>query len=148
MSDRTLSPLMSEIKLWPADWAPAGWAFCDGSLLSTTAYPGLYSLIGNMYGGNGQEGTFALPDLRGRVPLGVGQPLSGDGFLLAQAAGSNTVTLDDAQIPTASSGGSGGTPGAVTGSSDVTAAQPHSNMQPFLALNFIINLTGYFPQRS
>jgi len=163
-------PYVGEIRIFAGSFAPAGWMFCDGQLLPISEYETLFNLIGTTYGGDGQS-TFALPDLRGRLPLH-----QGNGFTLAEAAGVESVTLTTQQIPihthallastniagsTAASGNitgqtgaiqiyRGGTPnaplaaGAVTG---VGGSQPHSNLQPFLCVSFIISLFGIFPHQ-
>ncbi|WP_137938023.1 tail fiber protein [Chitinivorax sp. B] len=90
---------IAEIRLWAGTWAPVGWQFCNGQLLQVNSNAALFSLIGNTYGGDGRT-TFALPDLRGRVPLGVGQ---GQGlptnYQLAGKGGAESVTLSQAQLP-------------------------------------------------
>jgi len=161
------SPFVGEIRMFGGNFAPAGWAFCDGSLLLISDNDTLFQLIGTTYGGDGQS-TFALPDLRSRVPIHVGP-----GFTLGQVAGEETVTLTTAQIPAHTHGPQGNSspgtqsspaagvwaqstlgqfsaaapsvsmdPGALgtTGGS-----QPHDNMIPFLAVNFILSLFGVFP---
>ena len=165
------SPFIGEIRMFGGNFAPAGWAFCDGSLIPISENDALFQLIGTTYGGDGQT-TFALPDLRSRVPIHVGP-----GFVLGQNGGVETVTLTTSQIPAHShvpQGNSGaGTqvgpgngiwastspslnqysnvapslnmdPGAIglTGGS-----QPHDNMVPFLAVNFILSLFGIFPSQ-
>ncbi len=84
---------IGEIRLWPADFAPVGWAFCDGRLLEVAGNETLFSLIGTTYGGDGQV-NFALPDLRGRVPVHVGP-----GYPLGERGGAETVTLTAANLP-------------------------------------------------
>jgi microcystin-dependent protein len=161
------SPFIGEIRMFGGNFAPAGWAFCDGSLLPISENDTLFQLIGTTYGGDGQS-TFALPDLRGRVPIHVGP-----GFTLGQAAGEETVTLTTAQIPAHthipqgnSSPGTQSSPAggvwaqstlgqfsaaAPSASMDPGAlgttggSQPHDNMVPFLAVNFILSLFGVFP---
>src|SRR5262245_66292769 len=86
-------PFIGEIRMFGGNFAPAGWAFCDGSLLVISQNDALFNLIGTTYGGDGQT-TFALPDLRSRVPVHVGQ-----GFALGQTGGAETVTLTTSQIP-------------------------------------------------
>ncbi len=87
------SPYVGEIRIFAGNFAPYGWMFCDGSLLSIPEYETLFNLIGTTYGGDGQS-TFALPDLRGRLPLHFG-----NGFTLAETGGVETVTLTVSQIP-------------------------------------------------
>jgi microcystin-dependent protein len=88
------TPFLSEIKIISWDFAPKGWAFCNGQLLPINQNQALFALLGTTYGGNGQT-NFALPDLRGRIPMGVG-----DGHVLGEKAGSTTVTLIGAQLAT------------------------------------------------
>lgn len=89
---------VGEIRLFVGKYPPAGWHYCDGSLLSVSTYPALFSLLGTTYGGNGST-TFGLPDLRGRVPVGQGQGTGLTNRVLGQSGGSSTVTLTQAQIP-------------------------------------------------
>ena len=86
-------PYIGEIRMFAGNFAPAGWSFCDGSLLAISENDTLFNLIGTTYGGDGMS-TFALPDLRGRIPIHVGA-----GFVLAQSGGSETVTLTTSQLP-------------------------------------------------
>ncbi|MDZ3824356.1 MAG: tail fiber protein [Pseudoxanthomonas sp.] len=165
-------PYLGEIRMVGFNFAPVGWAHCDGSLLPISQNQALFALIGTTYGGNGQT-TFALPDMRGRIPVhqGAGPLLSPRP--LGQAFGSETVSLLASQMPAhghalaAASGGvrSAAASGALlaSGESDTwtratadglmaanalaTAggSQPHENMQPFACVNFIIALSGIFP---
>jgi microcystin-dependent protein len=166
-------PYLGEIRMFAGDFAPMGWAFCDGQLLSVDEYPELFALLQTRYGGDGQF-TFAVPDLRGRAPVHMG---TGPGLPtrnLGDVDGVETVTLTVSQIPAhshatgaSSTGGTlssptGGVPaidasgapryGASPNSTLASGAlllsggsQPHSNMQPYLALNFIIALFGVIP---
>src|SRR6476619_4443980 len=86
-------PYVGEIRMFAGNFAPAGWMFCEGQLLPISEYETLFNLIGTTYGGDGQS-TFALPDLRGRLPLHFG-----NGFTLAETGGVETVTLTVSQIP-------------------------------------------------
>ena len=171
------NPYVGEIRIFAGDFAPLNWAFCDGTLLSIAQYDVLFNLLGTTYGGNGQT-TFALPDLRSRVPLHMGQGSGLSPYSLGQNAGVESVTLATAQIPqhnhslavsgTPGSAGSprGNSPG-ISGTASIyrvgTAADalshnalptitgqnlPHSNIQPLQALNFIIALYGIYPQPS
>lgn len=165
-------PFIGEIRLFAGNFAPAGWAFCDGQLLSISEFEPLFILIGTTYGGDG-ESTFALPDLRGRVPIHQGQ-----GFSLGQPGGLETVSLAAQQLPPHShalmasmdpaiSPNPQGQVLARTVSSTpffpdpnpaITLAaasvsptggnQPHDNVQPFQCLNFIIALQGIFPSQT
>jgi len=163
-------PYVGEIRMFAGNFAPAGWMFCEGQLLPISENETLFNLIGTTYGGDGQS-TFALPDMRGRLPLH-----QGSGFILAETGGVETVTLTVPQItahshpfilPTQT--GTGTNPGgnfldqtsgtifmyidgqAPDGSMSpnmVTAtggSQPHNNFQPYLCINFIISLFGLFP---
>lgn len=164
-------PYVGEIRMFAGNFAPVGWAFCNGALLAISDNPTLFQLIGTTYGGDGQT-TFALPDLQSRVPVHVGS-----GFSLGQAAGAESVTLTTLQIPAHShvpqcNSNSGGVTspqnnywGGVTANNPYSSAasdssmnsasiglaggsQPHDNMIPFLAVNFIISLFGVFPSQS
>ncbi|MBL7815011.1 MAG: phage tail protein [Saprospiraceae bacterium] len=167
---------LSQIMMWAGNYAPKGWAFCDGQVLSIAQNTALFSLIGTTYGGNGRD-NFALPDLRGRVPLHVSTN-AGNGLLthvLGEKGGSETVTLNVAQLPAHNHpvmgtllsqplGGSINVVSADTGTSvrsymserpvnlNITSAstgsnQPIPNMQPYLSINFIICINGMFPSR-
>ena len=167
------TPFIAEIVMFGGNFAPRGWAFCQGQLLSIAQNTALFSLLGTTYGGNGQT-TFALPDLRGRVPIQQG---SGPGLtprVLGEQGGTETVTLQVTQMPahthtvSASTAAAGDTvptgnvlsegsiyhaaPGNTTLSPTAIGAsggsQPHNNIQPFLALNFIIATQGIFPSRN
>ena len=164
-------PYIGEIRMFAGTFAPLGWEFCAGQLIPISENDALYTLIGTSYGGDG-ESTFALPDLRGRLPLHQGL-----GFTLASAAGQEEVTLSTSQMPIHShallySGGTatalspaGALPSNAQGptyfnlpDNPVTLAassigptggsQPHTNMQPYLCVNFIISLYGIFPTPS
>jgi len=163
-------PYVGEIRMFAGNFAPAGWAFCDGSILPISENVTLFQLIGTAYGGDGQS-TFALPDLRSRVPMH-----QGNGFTLAQTGGEETVTLTVGQIPAhthvpqANSGTgtqtspagnvwansanfpySSNAPAAAMDPAAVGSAggsQPHDNMIPFLVVNFIISLFGVFPTQN
>ena len=176
-------PFIGEIIMFAGNFNPRGWALCQGQLLSIAQNTALFSILGTTYGGNGQT-TFALPDLRGRVPVGQGQGPGLSQYVLGQQSGTETVTLLSTQMPqhnhliTANEGnGSQATPGAgflasgivpssgnasvsnYRNSSDGTTlaptslsltggSQPHSNIQPYLCINFIIALQGIFPSRN
>lgn len=166
-------PFLGELKLVGFNFPPRGWAFCDGQLLSIAQNTALFALLGTTYGGNGQT-TFALPDLRGRTPLHVG-----NGIQLGEEAGVESVSLNVNQLPAhghALSGASdlanasapgGALPAAkprggisryatppgdtVMAPGSVTPAggnQPHNNMQPYLVMNWVIALEGIFPSRN
>ena len=166
-------PYVGEIRMFAGNFAPAGWMFCEGQLLPISEYETLFNLIGTTYGGDGQS-TFALPDLRGRVPLHFG-----NGFTLAETGGVEETTLTLSQIPahthaflaTPSAASTKSAAGSVpaTGSAatitpygtdaPVTAlapsaltstggSQPHTNFQPYLCVDFIISLFGIFPSQT
>jgi microcystin-dependent protein len=163
-------PFVGEIRMFGGNFAPAGWMFCSGQLLPISENETLFQLIGTTYGGDGQS-TFALPDLRGRLPVHLG-----NGFTLAQTGGTEEVTLTTTQIPahghslSCSSGGqatSSNPQAGVWAPSDVLqystqppdsqmgnpaissdsagGSQPHTNFMPYLCINFIISLFGVFP---
>lgn len=162
-------PYVGEIRMFGGNFAPAGWMFCDGQLLPISENETLFQLIGTTYGGDGQQ-TFALPDLRGRVPIH-----QGNGFILAQTGGAEQITLTTNQIPShshvplANSGnGTSSSPAnnvwaaqpsllqySVAGSANTNlpantlaltgGSQPHDNFQPYLCVDFIISLFGIFP---
>ncbi|SRR5258708_2951812 len=164
------SPFIGEIRMFGGNFAPAGWAFCNGALIPIAENDALFNLIGTTYGGDGQS-TFALPNLQSRVPVHVGP-----GFALGQSGGVETVTLTTNQIPAHShvpqcnsNPGTQATPGAGVwaASSSLSAnsttapsinmdpaaigssggSQPHDNMVPFLAVSFILSLFGIFPSQ-
>jgi microcystin-dependent protein len=163
-------PYVGEIRMFAGNFAPAGWMFCEGQLLPISENETLFQLIGTTYGGDG-ESTFALPDLRGRLPLH-----QGNGFILAETGGAEEITLTVNQIPshthpllasgsvatqTSPGGAILGTsrPGsdsnyiesapsvnmAATAITPVGGSQPHTNFQPYLCVDFIISLFGLFP---
>jgi len=169
------SPFVGEVRLFAGNFAPVGWMFCDGSILPISEYEVLFQLIGTTYGGDGQS-TFALPDLRSRVPVHIGQGAGLSPYVLGQAGGTETVTLTTNQIPAhghainanSSHGTSTSPTGKVwagtadfqqyaverTGNMAASAignsggSQPHDNRPPFLAVNFIISLFGIFPTQN
>lgn len=169
------NPYIGEIKMFAGNFAPQGWAFCDGSILAIAEFDTLFNLIGTTYGGDGQN-TFALPDLRGRVPLHRGQGLFLPNVVLAEKSGTETVLLTQQQMPQhnhvflAATGGTRETspagnlfaaggpelfasgtlaaPGAITGLPNSGSSLPHENMAPFLAVSFIISLFGIFPSQN
>jgi microcystin-dependent protein len=161
-------PYIGEIRMFAGNFAPAGWAFCEGQLVAISENDALFTLIGTTYAGDGQQ-TFALPDLRGRIPIH-----QGNGFTLAETGGAEQVTLTVNQtaahshpllastsIATQSSPAGNvvaqsaaldlyieDSPNvnlATTVVGPVGGSQPHSNLQPFLSLSFIISLFGIFP---
>jgi microcystin-dependent protein len=168
-------PFVAEIRIFPFNFAPKGWAFCDGQILPLSQNTALFSLLGTTYGGNGST-NFALPDLQGRAPLMPGQ---GPGLTLrdlGETGGTETVTLLESEIPAHTHPLSatrdqadnnqpvaGTSLGVTVGfslygtSANATLAagalapaggdQPHNNLQPYLTLNFCIALQGVFPPR-
>ena len=165
-------PYVGEIRMFAGNFAPAGWMFCEGQLLPISENETLFNLIGTTYGGDGQS-TFALPDLRGRLPIHFG-----NGFILAETGGVETVTLTVSQIPAHSHPflGSTATPSTTNPGLSVLAqpvgniyysqpnpnlaamapqaitstggSQPHDNFQPYLCIDFIISLFGIFPSQT
>jgi microcystin-dependent protein len=170
-------PFVAEIRIFPFNFAPRGWAWCDGQLMPLSQNTALFSLLGTTYGGNGQS-NFALPDLQGRAPMHPGQGPGLSLHDLGETGGSETVTLLESEIPshshammaladpanaqipsptaslTRSAGGfaySVTTTGLVS-MADVALApaggdQPHNNLQPYLTFYFNIALQGVFPPR-
>jgi microcystin-dependent protein len=169
-------PFLAEIRIFATDYAPNGWALCNGQLLPIMQNTALYALLGNVYGGDGRS-NFALPNLQGRTPMQQG---AGPGLTprtLGETGGTPTVTLGQDEMPVHThqlmhSGGvaDAATPGPATGFARTTAAQvyatggatmptvpealhpaggsgAHNNLQPYLTLNFCIALQGIFPAR-
>ena len=158
--------------MFGGNFAPAGWAFCNGALLPISENDALFTLIGTTYGGDGQE-TFALPNLSSRLPVHQGTGSTGTVYTIGEFGGTESVTLTTQQIPAHShapaavtSAGSGQPTNGVwatsstaiynTAAPDVNMAaavgvaggsQPHENMMPFLVITFIISLFGVFPPR-
>ena len=161
-------PYVGEIRMFAGNFAPAGWMFCEGQLLPISENETLFQLLGTTYGGDG-ESTFALPDLRGRIPIH-----QGNGFILAETGGAEEITLTVSQIAShthalLASSAIGTQP---TGQANLIAkltnvdlysgddpdtnmspncvgstggSQPHTNFQPYLCVDFIISLFGIFP---
>src|SRR5687767_9302101 len=161
-------PYVGEIRMFAGNFAPAGWMFCEGQLLPISENETLFQLIGTTYGGDG-ESTFALPDLRGRIPIH-----QGNGFILAETGGAEEITLTVSQIPahshpTLANSTAGNEPSPInniwaaesvvnqyttvnpvvnTGSPSMSGtggSQPHTNFQPYLCVDFIISLFGLYP---
>jgi microcystin-dependent protein len=168
-------PYIGEIRMFAGNFAPAGWALCEGQLMAISENDALFILIGTTYGGDGQS-TFALPDLRGRIPIHQGTG-GGGSYVIGEQAGVETVTLTTSQLPIHShsmiassannDGGPlnaylakpttvdvyrpGGTASSPMSPSSIAIAggsQPHDNIQPFLCVNFIISLFGIFPTQN
>lgn len=168
------TPYLAQISLMAFDFAPRGWALCNGQLLPINQNQALFALLGTQYGGDGVR-TFALPDLRGRTPMQASDP-----GLQGQALGAEAVALSSSQMPqhghtlradgalanASFPGGAlpalrgrGGQAMYAPGGTDMVAmhpgsiqasgnSQPHDNMQPFLTMNFAIALTGIFPSQN
>jgi microcystin-dependent protein len=168
-------PFLGEIKLFPYTFAPRGWALCNGQVLSIAQNTALFSLIGTLYGGDGRT-TFALPDLRGRVPVSSGQGPGLSQYDVGEVGGVESVTLTEPQLPAhthamrvngpssasnnpnnrylgrVSTGTAyAGTTNGKTLKPDAIApsgdSEPHENRQPHLVLNYCIALEGIFPAR-
>jgi microcystin-dependent protein len=168
-------PFLGELRLFGFNFAPRGWAMCNGQILSIAQNTALFALLGTQYGGNGQT-TFALPDLRGRVPNGQGQGPGLSNYSIGQVGGTESETLLVQQMPAhthlvqastedaTSSQPGGKVPAAVGGgayggpATDATMApnmiamtggsQPHNNVSPYLTMNWCIALVGIFPSRN
>jgi len=141
------TPYLGEILIVPYNFAPKGFAFCNGQILSIQQNTALFSLLGTTYGGNGTT-NFALPDLQGRTPVSSGQGPGLSQRDLGEFAGESSVTLLTTQIPSHThqlAAGGGTTQGAtqVTG-----GGQPHNNRSPYLTFNFVIAMQGIFPARN
>ena len=172
-----MDPILGQIILFAGNFAPQGWAFCNGQLIAIQSNQALFALLGTTYGGNGQT-TFGLPDLRGRAPIHFGQGPGLSTFNLGQTGGEENVTLRQSEIPSHShsfapgcNSGSVGVQGSPangyvgaqdgpyyasaanaqmgTGNSQaVGGGQPHENRPPFIAMNYIICIVGIYPDRS
>lgn len=170
-----MDPFLGEVRMFAGTYAPMGWEFCNGQLLNISQYDSLFALIGTTYGGDGVS-TFALPDLRGRTPIHMGQGPNLSPRNLGDSLGRESVLLTAAQMPThyhsvhaSSKAGVQAVPNGsvwavVTGENRYTQAaptvsmspnattpagggQPHDNMMPFQAVSFIIATEGVFPSR-
>ena len=169
------TPFLGEIRMFAGSFCPSGWAYCDGQLLEISQYETLYQLIGNTYGGDGQE-NFALPNLQARIPINQGAGYLLPPYTLGEQTGVETVVLSEQQLPvhthplaaSTNIGGSANPANQVlaTGqnvqlfrltaptaamSSNVIASeggsQEHENMMPYLAITYIIAMNGVFPKR-
>jgi len=168
-------PFVAEIRIFPFNFAPKGWAWCDGQLLPLSQNTALFSLLGTTYGGDGKS-TFALPDLQGRAPMHPGQGPGLSLHDLGETGGSETVTLLESEIPAHShsvsasvSDGTSQTPAdeklatgvgigqyapaanfvplSPTALTPAGGDQPHNNLMPYLTFYFSIALQGVFPAR-
>jgi len=171
-----MDPFVAEIRIFPFNFAPKGWAFCDGQILPLSQNTALFSLLGTTYGGDG-ESNFALPNMQGNGPMHPGQGPGLSLHDLGETGGSDTVSLLESEIPSHTHGwtvsaadaltgspsdqlfasgvgiGMYATPGAVTPLADAAIApaggdQPHNNLQPYLTLTFCIALQGVYPPRT
>ena len=173
-------PFLGQIQPFGFNFAPKGWAQCNGQILSITQNAALFSLIGTYYGGNGTS-TFALPNLQSRVPLHQGTSTSGENFVIGESAGVESVVLNLSELPahshpfmgssvnataTAAADGealakaAGATPNNFYGPmtipqpliptaiSPIGGNLPHTNLQPYLTINWCIALNGIFPSRN
>ena len=172
------NPYVGEIRIFGGNFAPSGWAFCNGAIQAIAQNNTLFTLIGTTYGGDGQS-TFALPDLQGRVPVGLGQGTGLTNRIIGEKSGVENVTLTVPQIPahthvplcSTDAGDSispAGTywaanantslpqfaaaPNATSmnaaGVANAGGSQPHNNLMPLLTISFIISLFGIFPSQN
>ena len=170
-------PFVAEIRIFPFNFAPSGWAFCDGQLIPLSQNTALFALLGTTYGGNAMS-NFALPNLQGQAPMHWGQGPGLSSYALGQVSGSETVTLLESEIPAHTHALRASTdPGDLNGPTSnrslarssggyayenpisslntmapeslapAGADHPHNNMMPYLTLNFCIALQGVFPQQ-
>jgi|SRR5579875_3640761 len=173
-----MNPYLGEIRIFSGNFAPKGWAMCNGQLLSIQSNAALFALLGTYYGGNGTS-TFALPDLRSRLPVHQGQGQGLSPYNVGQNGGNESMTLNSQQLPrhnhnVATNGGPGNSPhppnnllasstvandNFYTNSSDGSMLNPstmsfngnslpHNNLQPYLCMTFIIATQGIFPPRN
>lgn len=171
-----MDPFVGEVRAFGFNFAPTGWAMCNGQLLAISQNTALFSLLGTFYGGDGKS-TFSLPNLRASVPIGQGQGTGLNDYVIGESGGEEAVTLLISEIPghnhtvfadTTNTPDTGSAakaslvigpniysdatnalvPMNVTATAPAGGSQPHNNMMPFLALNFCIALQGIFPARS
>lgn len=168
-------PFVGEIRMFAGNFAPRGWAFCDGQLLAVSQNDALFSLLGTIYGGDGRT-TFGLPDLRGRIPLHQGQGPGLSARRLGSKGGAENVTLTTNQLASHTHDWNGNSADADTGApqgkvvatpvnmrsfravdpdtdlasttiANTGGSQPHTNLMPTLCIHFIIALFGIYPSR-
>lgn len=169
-----MDPFLGEIRMFGGNFAPRGWALCNGQLMSVAQNTALFSILGVTYGGNGQT-TFGLPNMQGRLPMHWGSGPGLSPHTLGEASGTETVTLINSQMPmhnhqligtTAAAGDTLPTGNILSEGNSYAAGnstptnmspnaigvsggnQPHTNMPPYLAVSFIIALEGVFPSRN
>lgn len=172
-----MEPFLGQIQAFGFQFAPQGWALCQGQLLPISQYDALFSLLGTTYGGDGRT-TFALPDLRGRAPVGQGQGPGLSNIQIGQIGGTETVTLGVANLPAHShavtatdsdatsdeastgarlgtaganiyaSGGSGTVVLAADSTTQTGGNQPLNNQDPYMTINYCIALVGIYPSRN
>lgn len=173
-----MDPFVAEIRIFPFNFPPKGWAFCDGQLMAISQNTALFSLLGTTYGGDGKS-TFALPDLQGCAPLHTGQGPGLSLRSLGEVSGSQSITLLQTEMPvhahTAMAGTAGGQESPANNTWGTVGTQrpapnfyassggtqmsplalsltggslPHNNMMPYLTLNFCIALQGVYPPRT
>ena len=172
-----MDPFVAEIRIFPFNFPPKGWAFCDGQLMPISQNTALFSLLGTTYGGDGKA-NFAIPNMQGNAPMQPGQGPGLSLYDLGQTGGSDTVTLIDNELPVhshalmaSSQPGEDATPAGENLGRSVGASlyqtssanlvkmnsgalalagnsQPHNNLMPYLTLNFCIALQGVYPPRT
>lgn len=165
-------PFIGEIRMFAGNFAPRGWALCDGQLMAISQNDALFSLFGTIYGGDGRT-TFALPDLRGRAPMHLGSGPGLTPYTIGARGGAESVTLSSNQLPVHTHGvqasafpatsrdgadqvlAQGDTnlygptaDGDIAGPVAVGGSQSHTNLMPYQCLNFIVALVGIYPSRS
>lgn len=161
-----MEAFIGTIIAWAPNFAPRGWAFCNGQIMSIAQNTALFSLIGTIYGGDGKT-TFALPDLRGRMPIGAGQGPGLSEYTQGESSGAETVSLNPDQLPphthniqlsshTLTRGGTvaqtrgtvvNNPPNGIHHTDPTGNGAPHNNMPPYLVMQYIICTEGIFPSR-
>ena len=169
------NPYIGEIRIFAGNFAPSGWAFCDGSLLAISQYSALFNLIGTTYGGDGLS-TFGLPNLLGRIPVHQGTDSQGNSYVLGQEGGAESVMLTANQLPIHTHAAQGSANGGSSNSAangvwaNWTGSQysdqppnaqmnagalassgsnaAHDNRMPYVAVSYIISLFGIYPSQN